>query len=258
MFKKQRRSSAHKHKNGEFWQSYSDMMAALLLMFILIMGATIYQSLHTYEEKNEELEEQQEVIDTQQAALDETTEQLEDLEQMVGVKEEIIETLSEAFAESDLSVQVDANTGDITFDSSILFDYDASELSEEGMAFLDEFIPMYISVLLSDEYIDYVSEIIIEGHTDSQGTYMYNLNLSQARAYSVAAYCLDETTSVLTPEQLTLLRGIVTANGRSYSDPVYQENGSEDMGASRRVVFKFGVKDDEMIAEMESILGLSQ
>ena len=258
MFKTKHRSNSHKHKNGEFWQSYSDMMAALLLMFILIMGATIYQSLNTYEEKNAELEQQQEIIDEQQAALDDTTTQLQDLEQLVGVKEDIIQSLSEAFASSNLSVQVDANTGDITFDSSILFDYDESTLSEEGQAFLNEFIPMYISVLLSDEYIDHVSEIIIEGHTDTQGTYMYNLNLSQARAYSVASYCLDDSTGVLSADQLTLLRSIVTANGRSFSDPVYAADGSVDMSASRRVVFKFGVKDDEMIAEMEQILGITE
>ena len=34
-----------------YWQSYSDMMAALLLMFILIMAFTLSQSLKLYEDK---------------------------------------------------------------------------------------------------------------------------------------------------------------------------------------------------------------
>ena len=45
------------HSVQEYWQSYSDMMAALLLMFILIMATTLYQSLSTFEQKNAELEE---------------------------------------------------------------------------------------------------------------------------------------------------------------------------------------------------------
>ena len=47
-------------------------------------------------------------------------------------------------------------------------------------------------VLFSDEYRDYVSEIIIEGHTDSVGSYIDNLLLSQQRAYNVASYVLAD------------------------------------------------------------------
>ena len=53
---------------------------------------------------------------------------------------------------------------------------------------------------MSEEYRDYVGEIIIEGHTDTQGTYLVNLELSQERALSVATYCLQMPT--LSEEQL--------------------------------------------------------
>ena len=53
---------------------------------------------------------------------------------------------------------------------------------------------------------------------------------------------------------LTLLRSILTAKGRSYSDPIYGEDGKIDMDASRRVEFKFRLKDSEMIDEMRDIL----
>ena len=58
----------------------------------------------------------------------------------------------------------------------------------------------------------------------------------------------------VTKEQLTLLRSILTAKGRSYSDPIYGEDGKIDMDASRRVEFKFRLKDSEMIDEMRNIL----
>ena len=95
--------------------------------------------------------------------------------------------------------------------------------------------------------------LIIEGHTDTQGTYLVNLELSQERALSVATYCLQMPT--LSEEQLEKLREILTAKGRSYSDPIYNEDGTINMDASRRVEFKFRMKDSEMIDEIRNILG---
>ena len=54
--------------------------------------------------------------------------------------------------------------------------------------------------------------------------------------------------------QKNKLQQIMTAKGRSYSDLVYDANGREDADASRRVEFKFSLKDSEMIEEMNRIL----
>ena len=52
------------------------------------------------------------------------------------------------------------------------------------------------------------------------------------------------------------LRKIITANGKSWSDPVYVSDSSNvDKNASRRVEIKFRLKDDEMVKEMAEILG---
>ena len=60
------------------------------------------------------------------------------------------------------------------------FDFGKNELKEEGKALLNAFIPVYIRTLMSEENEGYVGEIIIEGHTDTDGTYERNLELSQA------------------------------------------------------------------------------
>ena len=127
-----------------------------------------------------------------------------------------------------------------------------NEVFDEGLAQLNRLIPVYLGVLLQDEYRDYVAEIIIEGHTDSTGSYEHNLELSQNRALNVAKYCLNMGT--LTQTQKTRLKSIITAQGRSFSDPVYDENGVEDQERSRRVEIKFRLKDAEMIQRMNSIL----
>ena len=127
-----------------------------------------------------------------------------------------------------------------------------SRVREEGKNLLNRFIPVYLDVLLSEKYSDFLGEIIIEGHTDSTGSYDNNLKLSQQRALQVALYVLNMPG--LTQAQKTLLQQILTATGKSWADLVYDENGREDAEASRRVEFKFSLKDADMIEEMQRIL----
>lgn len=262
-----------------YWLSYSDMMAALLLIFVLIISFTMLQSKRQYEEKERELMEQQDVIGEQQMRLDEQRkemlsqqdlvekqqkqmkkqqnqmeEQQEQLDKIIGVKSDLIDALSEEFDGSELSVSVDSQTGAITFDASVLFDKDKYEIKDAGKKFLAQFLPRYFNVLFKNDFHQYVSEIIIEGHTDTTADYLYNLELSQQRALAVAKYCLDDETSSISKNQIEQLQKIMTANGRSFSNPVYDSIGTIDMDASRRVEFKFRLKDEEMVEEMVKIL----
>lgn len=111
-----------------------------------------------------------------------------------------------------------------------------------------------ISVLLGKDFSPYVAEIIIEGHTDTDGGYMYNLQLSQNRAFAVVSYCLDENNHFLSDSQLEELRVLLTANGRSWSAPIYAADGTVDMQASRRVEIKFRLKDEEMMNQIAEML----
>ena len=200
--------------------------------------------------KQQELADATILLGQQQDTLNAQQQKLDDL---VGVRTEIVRDLTAALSQADLKATVDGNTGDIMLESAVFFDVAKSNIKDSGRALLDEFIPVYLGVLLRPEYVDYLGEIIIEGHTDTQGTYLVNLELSQERALSVATYCLQMAS--LSEEQLEKLREILTAKGRSYSDPIYNEDGSINMDASRRVEFKFRMKDSEMIDEIRSILG---
>ena len=299
-------------QGGFSWISYSDMMAALLLIFVLILTYSLYQYFTMLETKtleldtkNRELEEQRIALnlatdeldakeqaliiiqtdldklqDTlsakeeelnstkatliiQQAQLDEASKKLEEqqlalsaqaqrIDDLVGIRTTMIRELSVSLSDANLKAAVDPNTGDIVLDSSVFFETGKASIKEEGQDLLNRFIPVYLDVLLQDKYENYLGEIIIEGHTDSSGSYQTNLKLSQDRALQVALYCLDMPT--LTKAQKTKLQQILTAKGRSYSDLVYDANGVEDPDASRRVEFKFSLKDAEMIAEMNRIL----
>ena len=335
-------SRAGKSTNsGASWISYSDMMAALLLVFVLILSMSLHQYFTMLETKTKELDHQKllitdqqlrldeqtlqiaaqqvemdhqnaqiaiimtqldeqqsaleeayiilgenqaaleearstlagkeaqlillqqelankenalnaavQVLNAQQAALNSKTEQIED---MVGMKAEIIAELSASLSRASLTAAVDKNTGDIVLDSAVLFKTGSSDIMTDGQYLLNRFIPVYLEVLLRPEYSDYLGQIVIEGHTDDVGTWENNMKLSQERAYEVMMYVLEMYRQG-SPER-ELLQKLLTATGRSETDLVYYPGTTVvDQDSSRRVEFKFSLKDAEMIEEMNRLL----
>lgn len=284
-----------------FWQSYSDMMAALLLIFILIIAITlaIYRqkttdlertqqdlnvaqenleqariNLENYrleiEKSNKDLEASlqklkeesnkaaltQEELDAAYAEIDSAREELaatkNELQDIVGIRTDIIGELQAKFNNS--SMKVDPQTGSITFSSDVLFEYNSSTLTDNSKNTLKGIIPMYLGVLLQDSYRNYVAEIIIEGHTDTIGSYQSNMVLSYDRASAVAQFCMDPENG-LSGDKIAQLQRLLTVNGRSFSSPIYLNPSLDvDMEASRRVEIKFRLKEDEMIQKISKIL----
>lgn len=228
---------ARRRKSDEeevsYWLSYSDMMAGLLLVFVLIISFTMLQSRIRYEEKTAEIERQQETIDS-----------------LLGVKSEIVEVLIKEFENSGLQINVDSKTGAIMFDSDLLFDPDSAVLKQSSKNFLDEFLPRYFSILLGDDYVDDIAEIIIEGHTAEFGTYMGCLLLSQERAFAVATYAANDNSILKEYIDIETLRDVLTVNGRAYYDPIYGDDGTYDMANSRRVEIKFRLRNEDIIDEI--------
>ena len=333
---------------GASWISYSDMMAALLLVFVLILSVSLYQYFTVLESTKEELDFQQQQLEQQQiillaqqeqldaqtlqlasqqvtmdnqsamiiimqgeiaghqaaleeqeaalitaqadlaasqaqleqayiilaqreaelrtaqialsaaqTALDEQKSafqaQVSQLEGMVGVRAEIIADVSGALSRRGVNAAVDPNTGDIMIPSYMLtFQTNSAELTDESKAFLRTFVPVYLEVLLSPEYSNYLATITIEGHTDMSGTYERNMELSQERALSVLLYIrsLYANDSMM----LQKLDQILVCTGKGYSDPVYNAYGYPDSDASRRVEFKFTLRDADMIQELNRLL----
>ena len=243
-------------KQAELDSAQAELTAAEKNLALKEALALAQQS--TLDELKAQLAAQQSELDVAQSALNSALANLDDqttkLNALVGVRSQIIAELSDALASANLEANIDEETGDITFSSGIYFDFGSAELKPEGMSSLNEFIPLYFNVLLTDKYRNYLSEVVIEGHADTNGDYMTNLDLSQRRAYAVLSYLLSDGYPYLTSAQKETLRSITTANGRSYSNPVYREDGTVDMDASRRVEFKFRLKDTEMISEMKKLL----
>ena len=196
----------------------------------------------------------QKALEDQKAAFALQTSQLGS---MVGVKAEIISEVSSSLSRRGVTATVDPNTGDIMISSNQLtFQTNSAELTPESKAFLDRFVPVYLEVLMRPEYADYLGTIIIEGHTDMSGSYERNMELSQERALEVLLYIRN---NVYYGDSRTQARldTLLVAMGKGYSDPVYYTNNGQqyiDQDASRRVEFKFSLRDAEMIEEINRLL----
>ena len=157
-------------------------------------------------------------------------------------------------AANNINVDIDAQTGALTLEASVMFDYDQAELTDAGKQALEQILPIYCKVLLQDDYMKYLAEIIIDGYTDTDGDYSYNLQLSQQRSLAVAQYLLDIQGNFLDATQSQNLEKYLTVNGHSMANPVLDANGNVDKDASRRVEVKFRLKDEEMIDELNQLL----
>lgn len=309
-----RRKKKSENNGFNVWRSYSDMMAGVLLLFVLIMCVTLFQAQKSYNESLQErdekialqeeytqelldkqnaldkkdetlqnqdaqlktqdeklaeqeqqlaalaakLKEQESTLNAQQSALDEKTAQLKgqqaQIDQIIGVKADVIEALKNEFSKNNINVDIDAQTGALTLEASVMFDYDQAELTDAGKQALEQILPIYCKVLLQDDYMKYLAEIIIDGYTDTDGDYSYNLQLSQQRSLAVAQYLLDIQGNFLDATQSQNLEKYLTVNGHSMANPVLDANGNVDKDASRRVEVKFRLKDEEMIDELNQLL----
>ena len=154
--------------------------------------------------------------------------------------------------------QIDPQTGALTLDSNVMFSLNEAELTEQGRYTLEEVLPIYCKVLLSDKYADSLAEIMVDGYTDSLGDYATNLLLSQSRAAAVGLFMVQDIRyQYLTEEEGEKLEEYLSVNGHSYSHLIYRD-GNEDADASRRVEVKFRLKDEEMIAELDEIMKAGQ
>ena len=226
MMIQRRRNSGGDPRPTEFWLSYSDLMAGMLLVFVLLLIVAMSNYAEFNRRKQERLQDQQ--------------------QKMVAfrlLQEKLITNLEQAFV--DETVNVDPNTGVLQIGSGILFGEGQATLQPEGRRRLLKIFDVYIKVVLDDQFREFIKQIEIEGHTNSRGSYLVNLELSQQRALTV----MKELLAHAGPHQ-QVLQEMVVAGGRSFSHLVFHENGQEDMVRSRRIEIKFRLKESELFMDI--------
>ena len=226
--------------------SLGDLMAGLLLIFVLLFSFVMLRLENLMTERKNQLE------------------QFDEREQ---IKKLLISRLLKELA--DFDVEVDPDTGVIRIKEGILFDSDKDELKQDGKEFLRLFIPKYVGVLLTNPDVsEHIAQVIIEGHTDDVGSWDHNLELSLRRANSVAAYLFTEDFGTF--HYAENLKRLLSANGRSFAQPIVPDStklerkqnsaqtlrtwiekynrNEEERARNRRVEFQFRLRDWDMVS----------
>ena len=217
---------------------------------VLIMGNKLSNNSEKLKLSDEKLLKVLQALDDKQTKYNELLAKLQaqkaKIKSLTGIKLKVISELKSALGRS---INIDKKSGSLRLSSNILFDKGSAILKEGAKAELKSNFIKYVDALISNPNIfSHLDKIIIEGHTDSDGGYLYNLGLSQKRAYAVMNYLLS-----LDYIKKHNIKTKLVASGRSYLDPI-KIDGVEDKDASRRIEIKFRLKNEDAMYEIERIL----
>jgi chemotaxis protein MotB len=169
------------------------------------------------------------------------------IKSLTGIRIKVVKALKDKLGSS---IDIDSKSGSIKFSSNILFDQGKYKLKESSKQELSNILKKYIHTLLLDKKIrQYIDNITIQGHTNSDGSYLYNLELSQKRALEVMKFLYS-----LDIQNKLLLEKYISASGRSYSDRIKDKNGFEEKNRSRRIEIKFRIKNEDAIKQLSNYL----
>jgi outer membrane protein OmpA-like peptidoglycan-associated protein len=220
------------------WMSVSDLMTGLMIIFLFVAVAYMIQ-----------------VQDNQSVLTD-----------YVETKQHLHERLVNEF-KGDTAKWKMVVGKDLSMkfkEPEVLFALGSGDIQPRFTNILDEFIPRYLNILLTDSLKDRIQEIRIEGHTDDlrmvkygKDPYLSNVLLSQERAYNVLKYIREMPSfEQYTPEQKKLLDYWFTANGLSYGKALdAQERYASlsgdtiDRDKSRRVEFRIVTTGEEVLED---------
>lgn len=244
-------NSSKEEEGTDYWISYADLMAGLLLAFVLILAAIQLVSSKKLLAKRKKVEQQKQELSELQTKI----------QNVLGIRAELMRRLKERFSQVEGEITFDDATGSIRLGTRILFDEGSAELSRRGKRKLRELMPIYFNALLGDSRLaKHVGRIIIQGHTNSnfsgvggeKEAYLFNLELSQDRAFSAMQFVLRNEIGAEHG-----VRDLLQASGFSYSNRLYRTTDEgdevEDKEASRRIEIRFRLKGERALRRLRRL-----
>ena len=152
-----------KNKGQSSWISLSDVMAGLMLVFLLLVVIMQYSTLIRYE----------------------------------NTKREIYEALNHKFLDEQENGKVVISQDLVVRfqETEALFEQDQAILLPRFKKVLDDFIPKYIQILQDETVKNHIKEVRIEGHTGTptplHSDYIALVALSQNRARTILHYLIS-------------------------------------------------------------------
>jgi len=217
---------------------------------VIVLSDQLTDVNKTVKDKDKELLKLLNALDERETKYDGLIEKLQSqkakIKSLTGIKLKVVAALKEELGDK---VDIDKKSGSLRVSSNILFDSGSAVLKDGAKVELKKVFEEYIGALVTNPKIKpHLDKIIIEGHTDSDGGYLYNLDLSQRRAFAVMNYLLS-----LDFAAEHNIKPLMIASGRAYLDAITVD-GVEDKDASRRIEIKFRLKNEDAMHEIEKVL----
>lgn len=177
-----------------FWISYADLMTALMVLFLVVMVIAL-------------LSVTQQIRSMKKAEVERTQEINELLSQI------------EHEAENFDGISVSRERLTIDFGEKARFGVGDYRLADETVLLLRQFVPELLRVAKSDLGQRWFKRVLVEGFTDTTGSYLYNLDLSLKRAHSVVCSLVSPRPGMpeLSAEDATLIRSLFLVGGFSFN-----------------------------------------
>lgn len=210
-----------------FWISFSDLMSALMVLFLVVMAVTLVA-----------------VTDS----LDKATKT--QIERNAAIKK-VMSLIAEDPSSS--GVLVDRQNYRIDLGKQVRFESNSFVINASASEFLRHYVPVLLRAKGTEEGQRWMRRVVVEGFTDEDGTYLYNLKLSLDRSRSVVCslFAKGNAGSSLTSEQLRQVQELFLVGGYSFNSI------QKDKAASRRVEFKidFWGVDEERPTRQDVLAG---
>lgn len=202
-----KRSSQHEGESP-FWISFSDLMSALMVLFLVVMAVTLVA-----------------ITDSMNKATKDSVERAAAISKVMALI---------AADPRSKGVGVDQQNHRIDLGKEVRFESGSFVINQDAGQFLRNYIPVLLKAKESPEGQRWIRSVVIEGFTDEDGTYLYNLQLSLDRSRSVVCSLFQNAAMAngLTPSQLRKVQELFLVGGYSFNSI------KKDKAESRRVEFK--------------------
>jgi outer membrane protein OmpA-like peptidoglycan-associated protein len=199
-----------------FWISFSDLMTALMVVFLLVMSVAL-------------LAVTKDVSESQRKA----AERRKDIKELVSQLDVAAQSFTNVNVNQD--EQNDYQNPFIDFGPLATFDVGKSQLKDSTKSVLRAYIMKLLSVANTEKGKKWFKQIVVEGYTDNTGTYLNNLDLSLRRSQRLVCVLLDELKpedAALSAMQKEQVRKLFLVGGYS------SNSAKSDDALSRRIELK--------------------
>lgn len=216
-------------EDNPYWMSFSDIMSALLIIFILASVVLIIQLMEAQQEFDRELAE---------------------LKKAEGVRKTILQETAEALTERGIRVTVSENDTVLSIPNDILgFDTGEYDIQGQYQDTAEEIGRVLSQVIQKENRLSYLDTVFIEGHTDSRPLNGFmgkgNWGLSSFRAISLWQFWERTLSDALRLGGLRNQEGqpLFSVSGYAETRPVTaQQTNEEEYRINRRIDIRFTIR----------------